>query len=54
VNSVPSLDRKAELMNSLNDEVRAQAEIATARLRGGPVDGWLVKPDADVLEVDWP
>lgn len=43
-----------------DDGVRANAEIAIrrkgirgVRLHGGPMDGWLVKPDADVLAIDW-
>lgn len=47
-------------MSHLNDDARAHAEIAIhragikgVRLHGGPMDGWLVKPDADVLELDW-
>ncbi len=39
-----------------DDELRANAEIAIrregiqgVRLHGGPMDGWLVKPDAEAL-----
>lgn len=44
----------------LNNEARAQAEIAIhkagirgVRLHGGPMDGWLIGPDAEALSVDW-
>ena len=43
-----------------DDELRANAEIAIrregiqgVRLHGGPMDGWLVKPDAEALAIDW-
>lgn len=46
--------------NPFNDELRALAEVQIhrsgakgVRLRGGPMDGWLVKQDADALEPDW-
>jgi hypothetical protein len=46
--------------NGLFENLRANAEILIhqggeqgVRLNGGPMDGWLVKPDAPSLAPDW-
>lgn len=35
------------------DPRRAASAPATVTLRGGPMDGWAVKPDAPALRPDW-